>query len=606
MDNDMKKILFALAGAALLLAGCVKEKSYYIEQNPNRKIVEYTPGTFTMEVPGTLTPDANYDWITMSQSGNTATFTVRRNTTGLVREADYTISGQSLKAKIFQRAHSLDAAVTAKLTGQGLGTADVKMSLTSNYPDDYASWGIIYSTDNNVENGKEVPQVGVPALGENEGHISGLAENTDYIIWTYVVSTEGERIISSPVGLVPPVFVMAGEDLQAAIDNAKEFSEIRVQGGAVFGSIHFYDIDKNKTLSGGWNADFTEQSWDNLTVIDGGGKDRGIYIAKDAVDTPIEGSVEVSYFEIRNSFCAGGHGSAIRVSGGPVTVHHCYIHHNEADRGTINTREDNESSDITVYDCIIVNNVANGHAAGVCVEDGQSRANPTHAKFYGNIIANNRSIKNDGYAGSVYFYQSVDVQFVNNTVINNFNYYEDNGNWWGNFYLRNNTNAVLANNLILRTWGARKGEAAFLQAEPIEGGGARPTFHNSIVEGEKWHSQDNWLMENIQMVPVGFTVTDLLKNPDTQMVAQGDLQNKAAVFAYNGLTDFLGENYMSQGNAIGAGTLGTLSYNSHDTANLGAKYEADIKAFLESIGTDINGNPFIKGGKVDIGAIQSK
>ena len=179
MDNDMKKILFALAGTALLLAGCVKEKSYYIEQNPNRKIVEYTPSTFTMEVPGTLTADADYNWITMSQSGNTATFTVRRNTTGVIREADYTISGQSLKAKIFQRAHSLDAAVTAKLTGQGLGTADIKMSFTSDFPDDYASWGIIYSTDNNVENGKDVPQSGVPVLGENEGHISGLAENTD-------------------------------------------------------------------------------------------------------------------------------------------------------------------------------------------------------------------------------------------------------------------------------------------------------------------------------------------------------------------------------------------------------------------------------------------
>ena len=63
---------------------------------------------------------------------------------------------------------------------------------------------------------------------------------------------------------------------------------------------------------------------------------------------------------------------------------------------------------------------------------------------------------------------------------------------------------------------------------------------------------------------------------------------------------------MSQEKAIGAGTRGTLSYTSHDTANPGAKYEADIKAFLEKIETDINGNPFIKDGKVDIGAVQSK
>ncbi len=34
---------------------------------------------------------------------------------------------------------------------------------------------------------------------------------------------------------------------------------------------------------------------------------------------------------------------------------------------------------------------------------------------------------------------------------------------------------------------------------------------------------------------------------------------------------------MSQEKAIGAGTRGTLSYNSHDTANPGVQYEVDIK-----------------------------
>jgi len=107
-------------------------------------------------------------------------------------------------------------------------------------------------------------------------------------------------------------------------------------------------------------------------------------------------------------------------------------------------------------------------------------------------------------------------------------------------------------------------------------------------------------------LPSNFPITDVLKNPDVEMVAQADLQNKAATFKYNTLADFLGDNYMSQGKAVGAGTVETLSYNSHDTANLGASYSADIKAFLEKIGTDINGNPFIKNGKVDIGAVQSK
>ncbi|MBP3269234.1 MAG: hypothetical protein J6L98_01010, partial [Bacteroidales bacterium] len=170
----------------------------------------------------------------------------------------------------------------------------------------------------------------------------------------------------------------------------------------------------------------------------------------------------------------------------------------------------------------------------------------------------------------------------------------------------NNTNAVLANNLILRPWGAKRGEAAFLQNKPIDGGGARPTAHNNIIEGEEMHNEGGWLKENEMRMPLEFDITQVLKNPDIQMVAQADLQNKAATFKYNTLSDFIGENYMSQGKAAGAGTLGTLSYNSHDTANLGANYSADINAFLEKIETDINGNPFIKNGKVDIGAVQSK
>ena len=89
------------------------------------------------------------------------------------------------------------------------------------------------------------------------------------------------------------MYVKAGENLQAAIDNAKEFQEIRVAGGAVFnGTIVFDAKNKNKSVSGGWNADFTEQSWDNLTVIDGGGVNRGFYCGDNPItDMPLQGSV---------------------------------------------------------------------------------------------------------------------------------------------------------------------------------------------------------------------------------------------------------------------------------------------------------------------------
>ena len=596
----MKKIFYAIMGAALLLlAGC-EEKGEVFYQNPYRTIVDYLPSTFTINgISGNVTPDGDYNWITSNGNGS---FTVRRNTSGKIRRAEFTISGSKDKAIVNQRAHSLDATVSSALAGQGLGSADINVTLNTKNVDDYAAWGLIYGTANDRSAGKVVPMSGAPVAGINRAELTGLAEGTDYFVWSYVESTEGDKVYSGPIGIVPPVYVKAGEDLQAAIDNAKEFQEIRVAGGAVFnGTIVFDDKNKNKSVSGGWNADFTEQSWDNLTVIDGGGVNRGFYCGEDPItDMPLKGSVEISYFEIRNCLCLSGHGSAVRVSGGPVTVHHCYIHHNEADRGTINTREDDQSSDITVYDCVIVNNVANGHAAGVCVEDGQSRANPTHAKFVGNIIANNRSIKHDGYAGAVYFYQSVDVQFVNNTVVNNFNFYEDNGNWWGNFYCRYNTCAIIANNMILQTWCSKKDNHAFVEEWPIEGGSASTTFNNNIVTGKLWNcngpKEGNLLYEHT------VSAADFLNNPDVEMVADAVLQDKNAPFKYNKLSDFLGENYMPKGAALAAGTVGTFPYNSYESP----KFTSDVKALLEKFGTDINGNPFVKDGKTDIGALQSK
>ena len=596
----MKKIFYAIMGAALLLlAGC-EEKGEDFYQNPYRTIVDYLPSTFTINgISGNVTPDGDYDWITSNGGGS---FTVRRNTSGKIRRAEFTISGSKDKAIVNQRAHSLDATVSSALAGQGLGSADINVTLNTKNIDDYAAWGLIYGTANDRSAGKVVPMSGAPVAGINRAELTGLAEGTDYFVWSYVESTEGDKVYSGPIGIVPPVYVKAGEDLQAAIDNAKEFQEIRVAGGAVFnGTIVFDDKNKNKSVSGGWNADFTEQSWDNLTVIDGGGVNRGFYCGEDPItDMPLKGSVEISYFEIRNCLCLSGHGSAVRVSGGPVTVHHCYIHHNEADRGTINTREDDQSSDITVYDCVIVANVANGHAGGICVEDGQSRANPTHAKFVGNIIANNRSIKHDGYAGAVYFYQSVDVQFVNNTVVNNFNFYEDNGNWWGNFYCRYNTCAIIANNMILQTWCSKSDNHAFVEEWPIEGGSASTTFNNNIVTGKLWNcngpKEGNLLYEHT------VSAADFLNNPDVEMVADAVLQDKNAPFKYNKLSDFLGENYMPKGAAIGAGTVGTFPYNSYESP----KFTSDVKALLEKFGTDINGNPFVKDGKTDIGAVQSK
>lgn len=601
----MKKIFFAILSLVFLFVGCAKETEPY--QNPYRVIVDYLPQTVTIKgISGTVTPVASYDWITSNGNGS---FTVRRNTSGLIRRAEFTVSGQTDKAVVNQRAHSLDATLTPELVGLGIGIAEVDVTLASNFADDYAKWGLIFGTSNDRSQGKEVPQSAVPTVGVNHGTITGLAEDTDYIIWAYAESTEGDRVYSDPIGLVPPVYVRAGEDLQAAINGAKEFAEIRVQGGAVYsGTILFDDKNKNKKVSGGWNADFTEQSWDNLTVIDGGGKGRCMYFANDVVSSEaLGGYAEVSYFELRNGFTGSGHGGGFKVIGGPVTVHHCWIHNCEADRGgAFSCIEDDNSSEFTVYDCVITGNVANGHGGAFSIEDGKKRTNPNKAIIVGNIIANNRSIKNDGYAGSLYIYQSVDVQMINNTIINSLNYYENNGNWWPSFQMRGNTCAIIANNMILKNYTATMGGDATLETKPIQFDGNKVTFVQNFVEGTVNNNDGNARITDEIFFPLGFDATTVLKNPDTQMVPFADLQNKDAVFAYNKLTDFIGENYMAVGQSVGTGTLDTYTYSSADTEKEGLIFTSEIKALLEKIGTDINGNPFIKNGKVDMGAIQSK
>ena len=140
MMLEMKKILIALAGIAFLAAGCGKMEDRYIEQLPYRIIVDYQPQTFSIPgLSGTVTPVENYDWITVSGTS----FTVRRNTTGLIRRAEFNVAGSSDVAVVNQRAHGLDAAVSTALARNGNGEADVRLNFSTGFPDDYAGWGVI-------------------------------------------------------------------------------------------------------------------------------------------------------------------------------------------------------------------------------------------------------------------------------------------------------------------------------------------------------------------------------------------------------------------------------------------------------------------------------
>jgi len=572
----MKKILFAILGAVTVFAACNKNELPYIDQNPYRKIVEYTPGTAEMAVPGLLTPDENYDWISVQQIGNAATFTIRRNTTGLMRKAFFTIAGESYKAIIFQKEHGLDAMVSASVLSQAQESIKVNATLTTDYPSDYEGWGLAYGKTDNLSAATKVKQQGVPAAGNNVGEIKGLEDGVDYYIWAYVISTEGDEVYSDMLAVISPVFVKAGENLQAAIDGAKEYSEIRVAGGATFkGVINFTNANSNKKVSGGWNSDFTAQSLDNLTVIDGNNETRGFWCAE-LDNSPLKKSAEISYFEIIN--CTGDHGSAVHVCGGPVIVHHCYVHDNECEKGAIGTREEDYSSDITVYNCIVSNNRADGHGAAFGFGDGASYEDQVKAVIVNNLIVNNLSYSFDGYCSVFICYNNTDLVFVNNTVYGNLNFEEYGGEYPG-MNMRGNVRSLYANNIMVGNKTSKNVTpavytpmVAFLSFD-----GGAGTFVNNVYEGTI-NGTGNATVKDNQMIDSGASLDNVMVDP-----ANG--------------------NYIPVGISLGKGILSKVSYKENRDA---VAKELDIKALLTKYNTDLAGNPRVTNGKVDCGCFQAQ
>ena len=577
----MKKYILAILGTALVFSACNKNDLPMFEQNPYRTIIEYTPQTFTMEVPGTLTPVAQYDWLTVSQSGNTATFTARRNTQDLIRRAEFTASGSKNKVIVNQKAHGLDATVTTSLVSQSKGAANIAISLSSEYPDDYASWGIVYGTTADRSAGKVAPQTGVPTDGKLEGEITGLEDGADYFVWTYIESTEGDKIYSDVLAIIPPVYFEAGQDLQTVLQNAKEYAEIRIPGGiTIDGPIYFTNSCCNKTISGGWNADFSEQSMDNLTVIDGKGSRRGIQCSESETSFgPLTaGYAGINYFEIKN--CLGDHGSAIHICGGPVNISNCYVHGCQSEKGAIGTREEDYSSTLTCVNCIVSDNIAYAHGAAFGFGDGVGYGDEVHATLVSNLIVNNTSLQKDGYCSAFICYSWTELIFVNNTLYQNNNYEEYGGEYPG-LNLRGNVKSLFANNLMVGNYTSSSYDdpPVYHPMEQFLGmGGGSGTLAYNIIECSSIGDSGNASLINNTLVAPGTDVKTYMVDP-------------------------AGANYMPVGAAIGGGTLGKINYKE----NMDTDYTTlNIASLLETYSKDMAGNPRVVDGKVDIGCYQTQ
>ena len=567
----MKKIFSAILGAALLCVAC-KPVDLYVEQNPYRTIVDYTPCSVTVDAPGSLTADAQYDWISFTQSGNSATFTLRRNTTGGIRTAEYTMSGKKDKLIIFQKAHGLDAKVSTSLVSQSTTTISLKCALSTSYDDDYSAWGLAYSETNDRSKATKVPQTSAVQTGSNLGTLTGLKENTDYFIWSYVQSTEGDEVYSDVLAVIPPVCVRTVAEFQSALDNAKEYSEVRVLGGLKFdGPIVFGAANKNKSISGGWNADFSEQSWDNLTVVDGQGK-RGIICAADESGSALDGYAKVSYFEVTN--CSGSMGVAILASGGPVTISNCYVHDNTCgNKGAIATVDGSIATNLTVANCKITKNYATGgHCAGICFGEGPSANNPVQGLVVNCLIYDNWCPTFGGYASALFVQNNSVVSVVNNTIVENFNYM-DGGTYYQGIVLRDGTLNLFANNIIAGNTIAIDNQnppVPFRHPNVIGAGSSGTTIVNNVYEGT-WRGGDNVSQSGNSMQSVGFDLSTVY-NPTT---------------------------YMPVGPALGLGTFGTY------TCSMGSySVSVSVQDILDAYNTDLAGNPRVVNGKVDAGCYQ--
>ena len=581
MKFDMKKILIALAGIALLVAGCAKEDRY-IEQKPYRIIVDYLPQTVSIPgLSGTVTPVDNYDWITSNGNGS---FTLRRNTTGLIRRAEFTIAGSSDKAVVNQKAHGLDASVTTTLARNGNGEADIRLNFSTGFPDDYAGWGVIYGKENDRSKGKKLEAQGAPSTKGNMITIDGLEIGKDYFVWGYVTSTEGDVVYgSNTTGIIPPVTVKAGADLQAAIDGAKEFAEVRVEAGAKFNAP--IKLRANVTLSGSWVNDFNEQDFSNRSVIDGNNK-----------ITCVDGRVGAGNSTTINGFeLVNGNGGGL-VVGGTVTVEWCRIAFcfNTSQGGAIFCTEQ-KGDNLVLANSIIEYNKADAHGGGVAI-NGAGTSN----KVINTLFRGNASIAQYGYTGALHGQAGVQAYVVNSTFVENVNWRDgssaDSSPWSAVMFRNSGTHIEFVNNIVAGNWYFLPGVASDGDAHPDRYD--MPIKPEYLLEmqvraadfNEIGGSDANYIVRSNVMG--GVSANDFIHRAGSD--AARTAAQAACTFVPNSEFNTLFVN-AAAGDFHPAGKALTTGENSDVVGGLLGAYT-----------TDLDGKPRVVGGKINAGCYQAQ
>lgn len=578
----MKKIFFALLSASLVFfAGCQQEPS--VKVSDDAQVLGYKPSTYdiTVEAAGSWTLQGSYDWITPSKTsgngGETISFTTTLNTTGLIRTADYTVvaNGEETTVTLYQKSGSLDAVLDLSVAGQGLGTIELAFSIITSNSDDYKEYGVYYGTSDNFSAAQRKVVGTSVSAGVKTVELTGLNPDADYYVWGYVASLVGDEVVSSAVGVLPPVFVGADvTDFQSVLDNARPYSEVRVAAGLKFNGN--FTAKSNIKVSGGWNSDFSEQSdkLEDYLVLDANGDGTVLHIERTVV------GFAMNRVKIANGNARDGAGLKID---GKAVVENCWFDNNYSTHrgGAIGSDPDGAldpgMSVYTIANCYFTRNAGVEHGGCFCVDYN------CNGTFVNNLFADNFGVCKDDY-WHVFMTYAGGV-FVNNTFVANVmtNSHQD----YALFGAREDHEKratyplVFMNNMIVGNHTEVKGDGKHPHGEY-----AVPSMnHFCPVNINGYYTRTEDVVQN--NLYEGFASNDVANKFNTSNTI---MDPQEFGYTYPGIfADYANGNY-----ALSAGS---------SAVNAGA-VNATVEALLNKYSKDFAGNPRIVGGKVDLGCYE--
>ena len=549
----MKKIFFALLSASMVLFAACQQTGPQVSDDA--EVIEARDGAYevTVQSTGSWTLEGEYDWMTPSvtsgNGGETIKFTARVNLTDLIRTAEYTLvqNGKETPLTFYQKGIAPDASTSISLLENKNTSARFALSYSTAIEGDYKEYGVYYNTQPDFATATRKSFGTDMAAGVKVFELTGLQNGQVYFVWPYVQTVDVVEVVGSMIGLLEPVLVSDVNKLQQAINEAPEYSEVRVVSGTYYTAEHgMLEMANNITVTGGWNANFSAVT--GYTVVDGQSIAGGVNFAEGVNGAALKN------FEVTNvDTNAKG---AIVLSGTNVTVANCYVHHNEfgGDCGGIYLA----TGTATVANCKMMYNKTKGHGAGLFTSSGT-------VSVVNCLIAENESTQTGGYYGGLLLKGGHGV-VVNCTIVKNY-CYDETGQTWpnngnrGGSWIKGHNNIIAGNMARIYTsedWSIQRDQWYF---QTWDGNCA---FTDNLIQGgKKGGISDGEWGKNI-VVSTSYDLESLFTD-----YANGDYTLKASA----------------------------------EVKDKGNGANPNVAGLIGVWNTDLNGNPRVKGG-VDYGCYE--